>query len=995
MKYKARKLLSLFLAFVLVCGTIPAAFAAETYTPGANATWTGGEIENCKHETYTQSVTKQPTCKETGSVTFTCTCEEEATTPEGGDQTEGQTKEKVVCGATCTQEISKLTTHTEGTEYISDSTNHYKKCSVCGEKVGNGAAHSGTWTVASNKHVQKCSTCQYVMAEHTANVTTWTKTSTTHSGTCSQCSQTVNGDHEWTYSNITETKHTQTCKVCGYSETVNHTAGKTCVCGYDPTEITVSITGDDNLTGKTYDYNDDIKLTVDVSVKRGGVEMAAKEYDIVYEWSGDLYDDPDDYDGPVAWLDTSLAEADAYCTVTVYIGKEKVDSKKLSWHGEVDSEINVEATIYSTNPGYALGDPDDEGGDSIVDQIVDAIDKLNGKNDDYTLDYVKFSEVKGDKGDLDASTRAKYYYDDEDEDDDLSTVTFTPDSEEEGKVSFTFTAYCSEKRSERTYSGTITFDVKEGEKGIGILYTAEKGENVELDPDDLEDFWNEKYSKGELKYVVFDSVSGGTLYDNYDGGKKNWTDVEEDETKCYLEPSKRETGLDDLTFVPASSKKTTTATIRFTATGTTGKSSSRTADMTGTITILYLDGQVRDIVCTSRNSDGSVTMDPADFLDVYRDVMSTNKSTTLSIQFLKVPTYGTLYYKYDTDRNGKLSKSTVELKTSNIASYSFSTGKTGKRLDDVTYVPGRSALNDSVTYACYVGGTLKYIGTVTFGLEKVELKCTASAAGVTFKSSDFFTGNLLTCQYITFGVPSSGALYQNGSTRVSTYDKFGYTASATQGISAISTVSYMPVAGYNGVVEIPFTAVTYSGGSISGTMRVTVVSKTFSDVPTTHWSYPYISRLAAEGVVSGITATTFGPNNKVEYGAALKMILLATGYPKQSENTSGNWAANYLTLAYNSGIVSSKNVDLTKAITRTEMAEIAAKALKLSSASRVNAGITGPTDTTNGYVYALYNAKIVGGDTSTGKNLYRGDSSLTREEMAKIVCNVSDYYKNK
>lgn len=27
MKYKARKLLSLFLAFVLVCGTIPAAFA--------------------------------------------------------------------------------------------------------------------------------------------------------------------------------------------------------------------------------------------------------------------------------------------------------------------------------------------------------------------------------------------------------------------------------------------------------------------------------------------------------------------------------------------------------------------------------------------------------------------------------------------------------------------------------------------------------------------------------------------------------------------------------------------------------------------------------------------------------------------------------------------------------------------------------------------------------------------------------------------------------
>lgn len=950
MKYKARKLLSLFLAFVMICGTIPAAFASgndDTGNQGDDTTTEQVDHTTGHTLTYTQGQNGQHTVK---CSTQNCKFEEKTENCTYG--------EAEVTEATCTKKGSKKST-----------------CTLCkAEKTEEIPAKGHTW------------------GDWTASTTDTTK----HTHTCTVCkTATESENHDWKYTYKDSAQHTAKCSKCNATKVEDHTlntsTGKCSACQYDSTAIEASITG--NRIDKTYDYNDEVRLTANVSVTKGGVEMSASEYDVTYSWSGNCEEASRDESS--AWLDTSLAEADAYCKVTVKVNGKTVETADLSWHAEVDSEINVEATVYNTNPGYALGDPDDEGGDSIVDQIVDAIDKLNGKNDDYTLDYVKFSEVKGDKGDLDASTRAKYYYDDEDEDDDLSTVTFTPDSEEEGKVSFTFTAYCSEKRSERTYSGTITFDVKEGEKGIGILYTAEKGENVELDPDDLEDFWNEKYSKGELKYVVFDSVSGGTLYDNYDGGKKNWTDVEEDETKCYLEPSKRETGLDDLTFVPASSKKTTTATIRFTATGTTGKSSSRTADMTGTITILYLDGQVRDIVCTSRNSDGSVTMDPADFLDVYRDVMSTNKSTTLSIQFLKVPTYGTLYYKYDTDRNGKLSKSTVELKTSNIASYSFSTGKTGKRLDDVTYVPGRSALNDSVTYACYVGGTLKYIGTVTFGLEKVELKCTASAAGVTFKSSDFFTGNLLTCQYITFGVPSSGALYQNGSTRVSTYDKFGYTASATQGISAISTVSYMPVAGYNGVVEIPFTAVTYSGGSISGTMRVTVVSKTFSDVPTTHWSYPYISRLAAEGVVSGITATTFGPNNKVEYGAALKMILLATGYPKQSENTSGNWAANYLTLAYNSGIVSSKNVDLTKAITRTEMAEIAAKALKLSSASRVNAGITGPTDTTNGYVYALYNAKIVGGDTSTGKNLYRGDSSLTREEMAKIVCNVSDYYKNK
>lgn len=971
MKYKARKLLSLFLAFVMVCGMIPAALASgNTGDGGTGGTEQGGGTGG------------------TGGGT-------EPTTPTGIDHedshtltyTKGDNGQHTV---KCSTENCKFEEKTENCTYTkSEQVTQAATCSAEGKKT--------LTCECGNTKEEKIPKLNHTWGNWTPSTTDTTK----HTRTCSECQTSESEAHKsFTYTYQDSTYHVKTCGVCKYAVTEKHTlnsaTGKCSACQYDSTAIEVSITK--NRIGSTYDYNDAVELTANVSVTKGGVEMSASEYDVTYSWSGDCEEKSRDESS--AWLDTSLAEADAYCKVTVKVNGKTEETEELSWSAKMDSQIDVEAVVYNTNPGYALGDPDDEGGDSIVDQIVDAIDDLTRKLDDtYTLSYVEFDDDENKDCTLDVETsgkRSKYYYDDEDEDD-LSAVTFTPDEDFEGKATFSFSATCTYgKRDEKeeTFYGTITFDVKEGAKGVGILYTAEKSENVELDPDDFENFWSEEYAKGELEYVVFESVTGGTLYDNYAGGKKNWTDVEEDETKCYLEPSKRQTGLDDLTFVP-SKRTTTTATIRFTATGTTGRSSSRTTDMSGTITILYLDGEVRDIVCTSRNSDGSVTMDPADFLDVYRDAMGTNKSTTLSIQFLKVPTYGTLYYKYDTDRSGKISKSTVELKSSNIANYTFSTGKTGKRLDDVTYVPGRSALNDSVTYACYVGGTLKYIGTVTFGLEKVELKCTASAAGVTFKASDFFTGNLLTCQYITFGVPSSGALYQNGNVRVSTYDKFGYTASATQGISAIGTVSYMPVSGYNGVVEIPFTAVTYSGGSISGTMRVTVVSKTFSDVPVTHWSYPYISRLAAEGVVSGITATTFGPNNKVEYGAALKMILLATGYPKQSENTSGNWASNYLNLAYNSGIVSSKNVDLTKAITRIEMAEIAAKALKLSSASRVNAGISGPTDTTNGYVYALYNAKIVGGDTSTGKNLYRGDSSLTREEMAKIVCNVGDYYKSK
>ena len=70
-----------------------------------------------------------------------------------------------------------------------------------------------------------------------------------------------------------------------------------------------------------------------------------------------------------------------------------------------------------------------------------------------------------------------------------------------------------------------------------------------------------------------------------------------------------------------------------------------------------------------------------------------------------------------------------------------------------------------------------------------------------------------------------------------------------------------------------------------------------------------------------------------------------------------------------------------------------AKALGLSPETSIKTGIIGPTDTTNGYVYALYNRGIVGGDSSSGKNLYNPNSTLLRDEMAKIVCGVMDNAK--
>ena len=61
-------------------------------------------------------------------------------------------------------------------------------------------------------------------------------------------------------------------------------------------------------------------------------------------------------------------------TATVYL---TIDGKKVdSIDVKVDADISVDVTVYNTG-SYALGDEDVKGGDSVVDQIYDAIEKLS------------------------------------------------------------------------------------------------------------------------------------------------------------------------------------------------------------------------------------------------------------------------------------------------------------------------------------------------------------------------------------------------------------------------------------------------------------------------------------------------------------------------------------------------------------------------------------------------------------------------------------------
>ncbi len=153
----------------------------------------------------------------------------------------------------------------------------------------------------------------------------------------------------------------------------------------------------------------------------------------------------------------------------------------------------------------------------------------------------------------------------------------------------------------------------------------------------------------------------------------------------------------------------------------------------------------------------------------------------------------------------------------------------------------------------------------------------------------------------------------------------------------------------------------------------------FSDVPEDSWFYTDVMTLAESGVIGGYPDGTYRPTKKVTTGEALKMILLAAGYP-EPEPAASHWARGYLNFAIEQGFLTRYEdiSDLDVNMTRGLVAKLAANALGLS-----DPGIYGTfTDTDSPYVEALCAAGIVGGYPD---GTYRPGASISRAEIAAIV----------
>ena len=108
--------------------------------------------------------------------------------------------------------------------------------------------------------------------------------------------------------------------------------------------------------------------------------------------------------------------------------------------------------------------------------------------------------------------------------------------------------------------------------------------------------------------------------------------------------------------------------------------------------------------------------------------------------------------------------------------------------------------------------------------------------------------------------------------------------------------------------------------------------------------------------------------------------MLAAGYSEQAPTTKGSTFSGYLTRAKADGLVES-NPKLNGSITRLQIAQIAAKAMKLS------------TDTNDVYVQALNAAGIIEGYFANGSSTYKPNNTLTRGQVSAIVWRMRNYNK--
>ena len=595
----------------------------------------------------------------------------------------------------------------------------------------------------------------------------------------------------------------------------------------------------------------------------------------------------------------------------------------------------------------------------------------------------------------------KFYYGDSDYGDyDLDELSFVADKSFSGSVELSFTAYGGTgTRTNQNVTGTLVITSGKSSSAKGdITYTVKAGEEVAFDDADFEKIYENSRCTGSLKYVEFsrpDSAfnNAGTLYSQY--GKRNETAF----TRSSLSSNKFYYGdsdygdydLDELSFV-ADKSFSGSVELNFTVYGGTGTRTNQNAAgtlviTTGTsaVTSRYV-GNIR--YNTTPNT--ALQINANDIARLFRKYTSGGSLQYLTLT--SVPATGSLYYNYyNASKYGATrTQLTASMAGSMIFSYSPASASEYD-LSELTYIPSGSNYCTALTFTGYSSSGTAVSATILISVTASPVSevysVTTKGTSVNFPANSVYSAvasatgfGLSSIQLLELPASTAGVLYV-GSYAADTTSAYSYGSDT----DSMSQLRFIPNSGFTGSVSIPYVALSSSGTALgAGVVSIGVVDsvKKFTDISTSTWCYKYVTELASANVISGYSNGTFQEKNTITYGAALKLIMLAAGYGEQAPTVKGSPFSGYLAKAKAAGLVSG-NPKLNGPITRLQIAQIAAKALKLSTTGLPSKKPF--TDTNDVYVQALNAAGIIEGYFSNGTSTYKPNNTLTRGQVSAIV----------
>lgn len=688
-------------------------------------------------------------------------------------------------------------------------------------------------------------------------------------------------------------------------------------------------------------------------------------------------------------------------TGSVRIDYRAVDTSGLAYNGR--ATINVGTGNGSTtspeegdvNYRAAAGDPVDFRASDFNDACWEALDG--------TLDYIKFTEISSNQGELrynyrssanpgsQVSESTRYYRNDSPS---ISNITFVPSSDHTEAVTLKFTGYGV--GGER-FEGTVVIDYTGKAGGGNISYTVRAGRPAEFETADFNELCQNKLGNS-LDYVCFDdlpSSSRGTLYRNYTSSGSG-TRVDEDDRISR-------TNLSRVAFVPNRSYSGT-VDIGFTGYDTKGNSFS------GTVTIQVDDSGASEGISYSTRPGGSVLFNASDFNDVCREV--TGASLNYVRFELPASSRGTLYYKYDSDKPAEVKEST-----------SYYRSGSGRLLDDITFVSNSNfAGTVEISYTGYSSGSGQFSGSVliTVAAPRAEtIYLTAGSAPIQLSSAAFrqacstvLTQGLSYVRFTSLPDTRAGRLYENYVDAASGYQASTGSPYYLTGSPGIDQLTFVPQSGYQGTATINYTGYGAGGDQVSGTVEIAISNggsgginipavSSFSDMANYSWATTAVEYLSQTGVVNGIGNGRFGPEQTIQRCDFTLMLCRAFRFDMIGGNSfpdipAGSYYGSAVTTAKSLGIVTGSNGLFmpTSALSRQD-AMLMLKRAMVAAGWSVPSGAEGSLSRfsdgaqVSGYardaVASMVQMGVVTGD---GANRLKPWEPISRAEMAVILYRV-------